>query len=83
MTSNDPITGLMDQLAAHREQVTRLDTREADHVTAITGDAPGKTGGPQGPVGPMFQKLSFSPILKMRSLLTCFFQISPASGSCS
>ena len=37
MTSNDPITGLMDQLAAHREQVTRLDTREAEHFTAITG----------------------------------------------
>ena len=36
MTSNDPITGLMDQLAAHREQVTRLDTREADHHAAAT-----------------------------------------------
>ena len=37
MTSNDPITGLMDQLAAHREQVTRLDTREAEHHTALSG----------------------------------------------
>jgi hypothetical protein len=37
MTSNDPITGLLDQLAAHREQVTRLDTREAEHHAAVSG----------------------------------------------
>ena len=37
MTSNDPITGLLDQLAAYREQVTRLDTREAEHHTALSG----------------------------------------------
>jgi hypothetical protein len=37
MTSNDPIPGLMDQLAAQREQVTRLDTREAEHHAALTG----------------------------------------------
>jgi len=37
MTSNDPITGLLDQLAAHREQVTRLDTREAEHHAALSG----------------------------------------------
>ena len=36
MTGNDPTTGLMDQLAAYREQVTRLDTREAEHHTALS-----------------------------------------------
>ena len=28
MPANDPITGLLDRLAAYREQVTQLDTRE-------------------------------------------------------
>jgi hypothetical protein len=37
MTGNDPITGLLDRLAAYREQVTRLDTREAEHHTAVSG----------------------------------------------
>jgi hypothetical protein len=31
MTSHDPITAIVDQLAAHAEQLTRLDTREAGH----------------------------------------------------
>jgi hypothetical protein len=37
MASNDPTTGLMDLLAAYREQVTRLDSREAEHHTALSG----------------------------------------------
>jgi hypothetical protein len=37
MTSNDPITGLLDRLAAYREQVTRLDTRETEHHAALSG----------------------------------------------
>jgi hypothetical protein len=37
MTSNDPITGLLDRIAAYREQITRLDTREAEHHTAVSG----------------------------------------------
>jgi hypothetical protein len=37
MTGNDPITGLLDRLAAYREQVTTLDTREAEHHAAISG----------------------------------------------
>ena len=37
MTSNDPITAVVEQLAAHREQVTRLDTREAEHHAALCG----------------------------------------------
>ena len=36
MPGNDPITAVLDQLAAHREQVTRLDTREADHHAAVS-----------------------------------------------
>jgi hypothetical protein len=35
MTSNDPITAIVDQLAAQAEQLTRLDTREADHHAAL------------------------------------------------
>jgi hypothetical protein len=35
MTSQDPITAIVDQLAAHAEQLTRLDTRHADHHTAV------------------------------------------------
>jgi hypothetical protein len=37
MTSTDPITGLLDRIAAYREQVTRLDTREAEHHAAVSG----------------------------------------------
>jgi len=37
MPANDPISGLLDQLAAQREQVTRLDTREAEHHAALSG----------------------------------------------
>ena len=37
MTSNDPIIGLLDRLTAYREQVTRLDTREAEHHAALGG----------------------------------------------
>jgi hypothetical protein len=37
VTGNDPITGLLDELAAHREHLTRLDTREAEHHAALSG----------------------------------------------
>ena len=37
MTSNDPITGLLDRLTAYREQLSRLDTREAEHHAALSG----------------------------------------------
>ena len=33
----DPITAVLDQLAEHTEQIIRLDAREAEHFTAITG----------------------------------------------
>ena len=39
MTGTDPITAIVDQLAAHAEQLTRLDTREADHHAALRGQA--------------------------------------------
>jgi hypothetical protein len=37
MTSNDPITAIVDQLAAHADQLTRLDTRQADHHATVSG----------------------------------------------
>jgi len=37
MTGNDPITAIVDQLAAHTEQLTRLDSREAEHHAAVSG----------------------------------------------
>ena len=32
----DPLTAALDQLAAQREQLTRLDTREASHHATLT-----------------------------------------------
>jgi hypothetical protein len=37
MSSNDPITSLLDRLAACREQITQLDIREAEHHVAVSG----------------------------------------------
>jgi hypothetical protein len=37
MSGTDPITAIVDQLAAHADQLTRLDTREADHHAALRG----------------------------------------------
>jgi hypothetical protein len=44
MTSNDPITAIVDQLAAHAEQLTRLDTRYADHHDAVSARLAELTG---------------------------------------
>ena len=33
----DPLTAALDQLAAHHDQITQLDTREAGHYAAVTG----------------------------------------------
>ncbi len=44
MTSNDPITAIVDQLAAHTEQLTRLDTRHADHHAAVSARLAELTG---------------------------------------
>ena len=44
MTSHDPITAIVDQLAAHAEQLTRLDTRQADHHAAVSGRLAELTG---------------------------------------
>jgi hypothetical protein len=53
MPGNDPmITALLDQLAAHREQLTRLDAREAEHHAAITDQLTALTAKPsQDPGG--------------------------------
>jgi hypothetical protein len=44
MTVNDPITAIVDQLAAHAEQLTRLDTRHADHHAAVSARLAELTG---------------------------------------
>jgi hypothetical protein len=36
MTSNDPITAALQELAAHDERLTQLDAREAGHFTALS-----------------------------------------------
>ena len=35
--TTDPITAALDQLAAHREHITTLDTREASHYAEVNG----------------------------------------------
>ena len=44
MTANDSITAIVDQLAAHAEQLTRLDTRHADHHAAVSARLAELTG---------------------------------------
>jgi hypothetical protein len=44
MTSHDPITAIVDQLAAQAEQITRLDTRQADHQGAVSKQLAELTG---------------------------------------
>ena len=44
MPGTDPITAIVDQLAAHAEQLTRLDTREADHHATLSGQLAELTG---------------------------------------
>ena len=44
MTESDPITAIVDQLAAHAEQLTRLDTRHADHHAAVSARLAELTG---------------------------------------
>ena len=44
MSDTDPITAIVDQLAAHAEQLTRLDARHADHHAAVSGRLAELTG---------------------------------------
>ena len=44
MTGTDPTTAIVDQLAAHAEQLTRLDAREAGHHAAASGRLADLTG---------------------------------------
>ena len=44
MTDTDPITAIVDQLAAHAEQLTRLDARHADHHAAVSARLAELTG---------------------------------------
>ena len=41
--TDDQITAALDQLAAQREQIIRLDTREATHYATVTGLLAGLT----------------------------------------
>jgi hypothetical protein len=42
--TSDPLTAILDQLAALSEQLTRLDAREAEHHTTLTAQIAGLTG---------------------------------------
>jgi hypothetical protein len=44
MPGNDPISAIVDQLAAHAEQLTRLEARQADHHAAVSGRLTELTG---------------------------------------
>jgi hypothetical protein len=44
--TDDQITAALDQLAAQREQITRLDAREAGHYATLTGLLAGLTARP-------------------------------------
>jgi hypothetical protein len=44
MTGTDPTTAIVDQLAAHAEQLTRLDAREAKHHATASGRLAELTG---------------------------------------
>ena len=44
MSVTDPITAIVDQLAAHAEQLTRLDRRHADHHAAVSARLAELTG---------------------------------------
>jgi hypothetical protein len=46
VTDDHQITAALDQLAAHHEQITRLDTREATHYATLTGLLAGLTTRP-------------------------------------
>ena len=44
MTGTDPITAIVDQLAAHADKLTRLDTRHTDHHAAVSARLAELTG---------------------------------------
>src|SRR6201995_3324525 len=44
MTSHDPITAIVDQIAGHAEQITRLGTRQAEHHAAVSKQLAELTG---------------------------------------
>jgi hypothetical protein len=69
--TDDQITAALDHLAAQREQITRLDTREATHYATLTGLLAGLTAG-TGP-GPAEE----DPSAYQPDRAPCWWQLSP------
>ena len=69
--TDDQITAALDQLAAQREQITRLDTREATHYATLTGLLAGLTAR-TGP-GPADE----DPSAYQPDPAACWWQLSP------
>ena len=68
--TDDQITAALDQLAAQREQITLLDTREATHYATLTGLLAGLTAR-TGP-GPADEDSAYLP-----DPAPCWWQLSP------
>ena len=66
--TDDQITAALDQLAAQREQITRLDAREATHYATLTGLLAGLTARP----GPADEDPAYLP-----DPAPCWWQLSP------
>ena len=69
--TDDQLTAALDQLAAQREQITRLDTREATHYATLTGLLAGltaRTGPDPAPEDPGAYQPDPAP---------CWWQLSP------
>ena len=69
--TDDQITAALDQLAAQREQITRLDAREATHYATLTGLLAGLTARP-GPDPAQDDPDGYQP-----DPAPCWWQLSP------
>ena len=86
MTSNDPISALVDELAACCEQLTRLDAREAAHYTALTAlltsltapapgeDSAGYRPGPPPPWWKLTPEDRGEPVARLRAWVEQVYQ---------
>ena len=69
--TDDQLTAALDQLAAQREQITRLDTREATHYATVTGLLAGLAARP-GPAPALDDPGGYQP-----DPAACWWQLSP------